>query len=142
MLNILKMSEAASMAVHAMMVIMANDGRMLTVKDIASVIKVSEAHLSKVMQRLVRAGLVVSTRGPGGGFELKNRNNKLLEVYEAIDGPLTITNCLFEKSVCGGERCIFDRLLKQTNRNFYKYLSKTGLGDIVKKNGGRAWKIS
>lgn len=140
--NILKMSEAVSMAIHAMVVIAANNGRPLTVKDIVSVIKVSEAHLSKVMQRLARAGLVVSTRGPGGGFELNGGNNKLLEIYEAIDGSLVINNCLFERSVCGGKKCIFDKLLKQINRNFYRYLSKTSLKDIVTKNGGRPWKIS
>lgn len=130
------------MAIHAMVVIAANNGRLLTVKNIVSVLKVSETHLSKVMQRLCKAGLVVSTRGPGGGFELNGGNNKLLEVYEAIDGPLVMTSCLFEKPVCGSRKCIFDKLLKRTNRDFYKYLSQTGLKDIVKKSGERPWKIS
>lgn len=130
------------MAIHAMMVIAANSGRPLTVKDIVSILKVSESHLSKVMQRLCKAGLVVSTRGPGGGFELSGENNKLLDIYEAIEGSLVMTNCLFEKPVCGSKKCIFDKLLKRTNHDFYKYLSQTGLKDIVKKNGGGPWKIS
>ena len=142
MLNILKMSEAASMAIHAMVVVAANDGRTLTVKNIASVIKVSETHLSKVMQRLTRAGLVVSTRGPGGGFELNGGNNKLLEIYEAVDGPLATNNCLFEKSICEKKKCIFDKLLNQINRDFHRYMLKTNLKSIVKKNGGKPWKIS
>lgn len=130
------------MAIHAMVVVAANNDRPLTVKNIASVIRVSETHLSKVMQRLTRAGLVVSTRGPRGGFELNGGNNKLLEIYEAVDGPLAINNCLFEKSICGKKKCIFDELLKQINRDFHRYMSRTNLKNIVKKNRGKPWKIS
>lgn len=143
MLNAFKMSGAASIALHTMVVLAANSDRPLTSKDIVSVLEISQAHLSKVMQRLVKVGMIVSTRGPGGGFELNSKDNtKLLDIYEAIDGELVMNDCLFKKPVCGKKKCIFDKLLKCINRDFYKYLSQTGLNDLVKGNGGKQWKIS
>ena len=58
--------------------------------------------LSKVLQRLVRAGLVSSHRGAGGGFCLRVQSEKttLIEVIEAIDGPLQLNLCLGSGLTC------------------------------------------
>lgn len=58
--------------------------------------------LSKVMQRLVHAGLVTSHRGNGGGFCLRVDSDKtsFLEIIEAIEGPTHLNQCL-----AGGESC-------------------------------------
>jgi Rrf2 family protein len=137
------MSEACSIAIHAMVMLASNQGKNLLAKDIVSVLKVSETHLQKVMQRLAKTGFINSTRGPGGGFFLnkKGEGRKLIEIYEAIDGPFALNDCLFEKPVCDGKRCIFDKLLKKINRDLYKYLSSTGLKQLAKKNGSSPWKI-
>jgi Rrf2 family protein len=58
--------------------------------------------LSKVLQNLTRAGLVLSHRGNTGGFELPNmhRAATLLEVVEAIEGPIRLNVCLTSDRVC------------------------------------------
>ena len=58
MASIVQISEAASLALHSMALLAASPDRPLTVKDITARTGVSEAHLSKVMQRLAKAGLV------------------------------------------------------------------------------------
>lgn len=57
---------------------------------------VSESFLSKVLQRLVHVGMVSSHRGTGGGFCLRvlREKTKLLDVIEAIEGPLELNVCL------------------------------------------------
>src|SRR5688572_7861046 len=58
--------------------------------------------LAKVLQRLVRTGLLVSTQGTRGGYAL-SRAAKLIsvaDVIQAIDGPLTVTACSTENSDC------------------------------------------
>jgi Rrf2 family protein len=69
--SILNITEAYSLALHAVSVIAAEEGGApVTAHGIASRLGVSEAHLSKVLQRLVHARILKSSRGPGGGFSV------------------------------------------------------------------------
>jgi Rrf2 family protein len=58
--------------------------------------------LAKVLQRLVRTGLLVSTQGTRGGYALSRapRSISVADVIQAIDGPLTVTACSTEKNDC------------------------------------------
>ena len=127
----IKISEAASIALHTMVYLAGHKDRTVGRKEIASVIRGSEAHLAKVLQRLVKAGLVTSRTGPGGGFVLKRASEfiSLLDVYEAIEGPIKETQCLLGQPVCNG-RCILGGLLGSINREVRDYFSKTRLSDF------------
>src|SRR5512138_1931866 len=58
--------------------------------------------MAKVLQRLVRTGLLVSTQGTRGGYGLSRGSSSITvaDVIQAIDGPLTVTACSSEKSDC------------------------------------------
>src|SRR4051812_5134488 len=70
--------------------------------DLASAAGCPEQFLSKVLQDLTRAGLVVSHRGNTGGFELPPVHHKatLLEVIEAVEGPVRLNLCLAGDAAC------------------------------------------
>ncbi len=136
MSEIIHISEAASIGLHAMMLLAAEENRMLSTKEMARRLSVSEAHLSKVMQRLAKVDLVRSAKGPSGGFMLDRpkENITLLEIYEAIEGPLVHRQCLLQKPLCGGEKnCIFGGLFSRFNREVLEYLSGTRLSDVLIK---------
>lgn len=59
--------------------------------------------LGKIFQSLSRAGLVRSARGTGGGFSLSRPSEEItvLEVMEAIEGPIAFQRCLEPESDCG-----------------------------------------
>ena len=61
-----------------------------------------EQFLAKVLQNLTRAGLVMSHRGNTGGFELDetHRSASVLEVIEAIEGPIRLNICLSSDHAC------------------------------------------
>jgi Rrf2 family protein len=61
-----------------------------------------EQFLSKVLQNLTRAGLVISHRGNTGGFELEEsqRSATILQVVEAIEGPIRLNLCLTSDHGC------------------------------------------
>jgi Rrf2 family protein len=63
---------------------------------------VSGHFLSKVLQQLVRSGLIRSQRGSGGGFALAVPANgvSLLDVVEAIEGPVRLNQCIEEGPSC------------------------------------------
>ena len=76
--TILRISDAANLAIHAMAHIARSKGNVNhSVGEIAGEQGVSVAHLSKVMQRLVKVGLLTSRRGPGGGFVLGRAADKI-----------------------------------------------------------------
>ena len=72
--------------------------------DIAAAVDVPPTFLAKIFQQFSKIGLVKSYRGTGGGFILGRSADKitLLDVYEAIDGPLQEPRCLFANPVCNG----------------------------------------
>jgi Rrf2 family protein len=70
--------------------------------ELAEAAECPEQFLSKVLQSLTRAGLVASHRGNTGGFELpvSRQEVTLLEVVEAIEGPVCLNLCLTADDDC------------------------------------------
>jgi Rrf2 family protein len=136
MSNLFRVSEAASLALHAMLFISACPDHSVTTRDMASAMQASEAHLAKVLQRLARVGLVRSTRGPKGGFVLGKSPDSilLLDIYEAIEGPLVATTCLLGRPICGGrDRCMLGGLLESIDKQARQHFAGTRLSDLTKE---------
>ena len=77
-------------------------GTTVRLRTLAIAVAVPESFLAKVLQTLTRAGLVVSRRGPDGGFELvpSSMQASLLDVIDAIEGPVQLNSCLGEEGCC------------------------------------------
>lgn len=119
MTNILKISEAASIALHAMIILAKSQGNeLISVKFISEKLDVSANHLSKVMQRLVKSELVESIKGNKGGFKLAQKPQEiaLIDIYEAIDGKFKPSGCLLGREACDSEKCILGDLVKSINK--------------------------
>jgi Rrf2 family protein len=135
MKSIMNITEAYSLALHAMAMVAADgEGTPVTTHAIATRLGVSESHLSKVMQRLVRGGILASSRGPGGGFVLNRPATgiTLREIYESVEGPLKLDDCLIGPRICGGKSCVFDDLIHKVNDEFQHYLEHTTVERIEK----------
>ncbi len=133
MTNMWTIPRAAALGLHAVVLLAANPGRSVSAREIASDLRVSEAHLSKVLQRLRKMGIVNSVPGPGGGFRLARSSGEiaLLDVYEAIEGSLEPTTCLFDVPVCRGEKCILGGLLQALDQDARNYLAKAKLDQLA-----------
>jgi Rrf2 family protein len=70
--------------------------------ELAQAAECPDQFLSKVLQSLTHAGLVVSHRGNTGGFELvtARRNASVLEIVEAVEGPIRLNVCLTGPHAC------------------------------------------
>lgn len=68
---------------------------------------VSGHFLSKVLQQLVRSGLIRSQRGLGGGYGLAMPSNSvsLLDIVSAIEGPVRLNQCVEEGPTCDRKPC-------------------------------------
>ena len=131
--SILKISEAASIAIHAMILLAKNSNKLFSVKEIAAKLDVSANHLSKVMQRLNKAGFVESIKGFNGGFKLSSNPDEInfLEIYETFDGKLKNSTCLLAHNECK-ENCIFGDLIDSINKQVREKFESTKLSDFMK----------
>lgn len=125
MQTILKISEAAAIALHAADYMAGRPG-LCSAQDMARDLGVSYNHLSKVLQHLTKAGLVAPVRGPKGGFTLSPSGRKaaVRTLMTAIDGPVQLHACLMRAKVCRHRDCIFGQFLQETNRRFEKVLDQ------------------
>jgi len=78
------------------------NGEVVEAQTIANSQVVPMRFLLKIMPSLIKAGIVRSQRGVGGGYALA-RNPKditLLNVVEAIEGPIYLNRCLMDEDLC------------------------------------------
>jgi Rrf2 family protein len=96
----MKISLSAGYALLAIVHIMKNkDQDIIMSKKISDEYKISPEYLHKILQQLVRANILRSKRGPTGGFYLAKgaKNTNMLQVIEAVDGPLEAASYLFDE---------------------------------------------
>lgn len=88
-------SQTAEYALRAILYLASQEGTPRTTQQIAAATKVKLAYLSKVMQSLVRKGLVQSQRGLHGGFTLTRSADEVtvLDIIMAVDPIQRITSC-------------------------------------------------
>ena len=128
----LRISEASSLAMHALGYLANLESGPITIREIAARFEMSEAHLSKVLQRLVKVDLLRSVRGPKGGFVLTRppEDVTLLEVFEAIEGPFEPSQCLLSASICDGETCVLGKIFVEANELIHSRLETTSLNQV------------
>jgi len=82
-------------------------GEVVLKKDICEAQEISPAFLTKILQPLIKAGIVGSQRGVSGGFFLVKNPEEitLLDVLMAEEGPLYLNRCLVQEGSC--ERDVF-----------------------------------
>ena len=132
-MSLINVSEGASLALHAMALIAREKGSRLKVKDLAENLGASRAHMAKVFQKLGAAGLVRSTRGPGGGFELELEPERIsfLDILEVIDGKISLGGCPFDRKVCRFEKCIFRDEVSRIASDIYRMYRDIKLSDFI-----------
>jgi Rrf2 family protein len=132
MAKIVSLSEAASIALHSMILVARSKGS-VNVDQIAEITHSSRHHVAKVMQRLAKNGYVGSFRGPNGGFFLSKDADKisLLEIYECIEGKVTPTKCPADKQVCSFDRCFMNNITQDLTIQFKNYMSAQSLKNYI-----------
>ncbi len=133
--GLLHIPESISIALHTCLWIADGKDDFRPSPTIAKELGFSYNHFAKVVQRLVRAGLLETERGPRGGIRLA-RDPKLIpliEIYEAGGGePLLPHRCLLDPRICPGRACALGRLVEQENSRLHHQLTKTTLAELAR----------
>jgi Rrf2 family transcriptional regulator, iron-sulfur cluster assembly transcription factor len=102
----------------------------------------SLSYLEQLFGKMRRAGLVISVRGPGGGYRLARPADTLsiADIVNAVDEPIRVTRCEVGgpgcmqgrgETPCAPERCRTHDLWHELGRQIHLFLAGVTLGDVV-----------
>ncbi len=100
---------------------------------------ISLSYLEQLFTRLRKQGLVVSTRGPGGGYSLSRKAGEIAvaEVVTAVDESVDATRCGGRGDCQDGKRCLTHELWAELSDQIYSFLNEITLGDLVEQGKAR-----
>jgi Rrf2 family protein len=106
-------------------------------KDVAEAYTIPQELLAKILQRLVKAGLLHSQHGTNGGYTLAREASLIsaFEVIRAIDGPLFITSCITVRGECGQtHRCTIREPLRRVNQSIEQVLRGISIAEMKEES--------
>jgi Rrf2 family protein len=132
MAKIVHLSEAASLAIHAMVLIAKSDTH-INVNVLSKEMGASRNHLAKVLQQLVKFNYLKSVRGPSGGFVLNMHPSELtiLDIYQAIEGKIETHQCPLDRQICPFDKCLMGGMVKNVTDQFKSYFEGQTLEKFV-----------
>jgi Rrf2 family iron-sulfur cluster assembly transcriptional regulator len=116
--------------------------RAVSLAEIAQRQEISLSYLEQLFARLRKGGLVMSVRGPGGGYRLAKGAHETVvaDIVLAVDEPIRATRCVGHSSPKGcmmaGERCITHNLWEDLGDEIHRYLAGVSLEDVVMNRTG------
>jgi Rrf2 family protein len=134
----MQLTRAADYAVRVMIHLAKTPrGTRVTLPVLAAATGVPDSFLSKVLQSLARARLVTSRRGPAGGFQIsaQGRQASMLDVIEAIDGPVNLNVCLGNNQACPRKLwCPAHPVWVKAQEALLEMLSEARISDVATAN--------
>ncbi|WP_276356841.1 RrF2 family transcriptional regulator [Cohnella caldifontis] len=126
----MKYSQATDYALHAMLLLVSEESdRPTSVQSLAEKLRVSPTYLSKLLAKLVKAGLIRSMPGANGGYRLKRGRDEIsfLDVIQAIEGNASMFECSFEH----GSECLIQQVVSEAERQMEGYLENRKLAELA-----------
>ncbi|MBX9880196.1 MAG: Rrf2 family transcriptional regulator [Candidatus Obscuribacterales bacterium] len=126
-------SQTAEYALRAIVFLSMNGDAAYTTQQISAATKVPAAYLSKVLKSLVRADLIQSQRGIGGGFVLSKPPEAvtILQVVSAVDPIQRINTCPLGLKAHGTNLCALHKQLDDATAVIEKAFRDTTIADVL-----------
>jgi Rrf2 family protein len=133
-------SQTHEYALRVVVHLASQGGTMQTTRQIARVTKVPIGYLSKVLQTLGHAGIVIARRGLHGGFMLARPPEKLsvFDVVEAVEPLPRIRHCPLKLERHRGNLCALHRRLDETLAQVEKAFRDSTIAELLVGREGRA----
>ena len=113
-------------------------GEIVYKKDICKEQEITPAFLTKILQPLIKDGIVGSQRGVGGGFYLAKDPSEitLLDIIKSQEGPVYLNQCLIEEGACEREFfCPIHGAWAEIRKDFMKTLSRYDFAGLAARQG-------
>ena len=132
----IRLTKAGEYGLRAVRYLVENgDESRISIGDISENKKIPEPFLRKLFKPLVQQGIINSTRGVSGGVRLARAPEEItvLEVVEALEGPLALNQCLLEDDACEFlSECGMHDVWEEAQAAMAKVLRSKNLMDLTK----------
>jgi FeS assembly SUF system regulator len=114
-----------------------DEAELASASEVAAATGLGLPTVSKLLKSLGKAGLVNSTRGSKGGYQLSRdaREISAADVIDALEGPVSITECSAGDSHCDYESvCSVGSAWQRINVAIRRSLNDVSLADLLRSN--------
>ncbi len=128
----MKYSQATNYALHTMLCfVVLPVGKTIGVQQLAELQELSPTYLSKILTKLVKAGLIESTPGVHGGYRLTKSKADIsfLDVIHAIEGTASLFSCGAEHN--HHHQCLIQEVMMNAEHHMEDYLQKRKLVELA-----------
>jgi len=107
----------------------------VAVADVSQRQGISLSYLEQLLSRLRKGGLVVSTRGPGGGYSLSRDPGQIsiAQIIDAIEENIDATLCSGQKNCIDDDACLTHFLWAELSVSIRVFLTTKTLGDLIRQ---------
>jgi Rrf2 family protein len=109
-------------------------GKVASLQDISATLHLPREFLAKILKVLTDKGLVRSSRGAHGGYQVARpaRDISFLEVIEAVEGPVQLNVCLDHKDRCDvSSGCTMYQVWKVGQDRMLEVYRRTSLAELA-----------
>lgn len=150
----LRLSTKGQYGVRAMFeVAMGYPDNPVTIKEISEKQDVSVPYLEQILNKLRKAGIIKSVKGPGGGYLLSRGPGAITiaAILNELEGPIAITSCLAPEEGCSRvDGCVTHLLWKSLGANIEAFLETITLDTLIHhesrlkdlKHGGKHYSLN
>lgn len=126
----MKFSKATNYALHTMFfLVAATPDKRIGVQQLAERQQVSPTYLSKILTKLVKAGMIESASGANGGYRLRRNWESIsfLDIIHAIEGTASLFECDFNH----GSECLIQKVMIEAEGQMETYLKNKKMSDLA-----------
>ena len=129
---------------RAVLTLTASDnGKPISIRELSQREAISPEFLEQIFFRLRKAGIIKSTRGPGGGFQLDKSPEEITvkDIFDAVGEEISLTPCTSDtdpRSPCPRDgECIAHDMWADTSKCLIEFFEGITVKSILDKNAGR-----
>jgi Rrf2 family transcriptional regulator, cysteine metabolism repressor len=122
-------------AIRALLALAARKGSYLSAKSIATEHDIPYQFLRRLLQEMIRHGLIVSKEGVKGGFmmEMDPDTISVTQLIEIFQGKVQVSECMFRKQICGNRsRCVLRHEIMRIEQVVQSEFEKVTIGKLLR----------
>ena len=128
-------------AIRAVMQLARQPGVFVSSAEMAAAEKIPLPFLRRILQRLLKAGLVVSREGATGGVSLLAHPERIqmLDIMRVFQGQVELSECMFRRKLCANRgTCVLRRRIRAIEQRLTDEFADISIADLLSDAQGRA----